>query len=117
MIEAARELMAAQESLVRAILIPQLRGFALVRFELDGNLLLIKQVDALEDDAKGALANLLANAVTNANDVRKGAGVRHRECGDGLQVQQLEVQLDDIGELRHGERWRFKSVPSTRLGL
>jgi hypothetical protein len=57
----------------------QLRSFALVRLELYGNLLLVEQVDALEDDAKGALANLLADTVVDADDVRVDAVVRHDE--------------------------------------
>jgi hypothetical protein len=40
-----------------------LRNLAIVRLELDGKLLLVAQVDALEDDAKRALANSLADAV------------------------------------------------------
>lgn len=72
-----RELTAADEDLVRAVLVAQLRSIALARLELDGNLLLVEQVGALEDDAKGALANLLADAVVDADDVGGGAATRH----------------------------------------
>jgi hypothetical protein len=50
-----------------------------MRLELYGNLLLVEQVDALKDNAKGTLAKLLANAVADADDVRGGAVVRHSE--------------------------------------
>jgi hypothetical protein len=79
MIGVARELTTAYESLVRAIFIVQLRSFALARLEFYGNLLLVEQVDALENDAKGALANLLADVVVDADDVRGGAVIRYSE--------------------------------------
>ena len=79
MIGAGRELTTSYERLVRVILIAQLRRFALMRLELYGNLLLVEQVDALKDNAKGTLAKLLANAVADADDVRGGAVVRHSE--------------------------------------
>ena len=47
--------------------------------EFNGNLLLVEQVSALEDYAKGALTNLLSDAVADANDVRKGCGIRHSD--------------------------------------
>lgn len=50
-----------------------------MRFELYGNLLLVEQVDALKDNAKGALANLLADAVAGADDVGEDAVIRHNE--------------------------------------
>ena len=62
----------------------QLRSFAPMRFQLYGNLLLVEQVDALKDDAKGALANLLADGVAGADDVREGAVIRHSERGGRL---------------------------------
>ena len=40
-------------------------------------MLLFEQVDALENDAKRALANLLADFVVDADDVRGGAVIRH----------------------------------------
>ena len=58
-----------------------MRSIALARLELDGYLLLVEQVGALEDDAKGALANLLADAVVNADDVGGGAAARHGGWG------------------------------------
>jgi hypothetical protein len=54
-----------------------LGSIALARLELDGNLLLVEQVGALEDDAEGALADLLADAVVDADDVGGGAAARH----------------------------------------
>jgi hypothetical protein len=79
MIEAARELTTAYESLVRAIFIVQLRSFALAGLEFYGNLLLVEQIDALENDAKRAFTNLLADFVVDADDVRGGAVIRHSE--------------------------------------
>jgi hypothetical protein len=116
MIGVARELTTAYESLVRAIFIVQLRSFALARLEFYGNLLLVEQVDALENDAKGALANLLADVVVDADDVRGGAVIRHSERGGMLWVQQLEVEVDDTGKPQRSDRWRSKSVSSCRLG-
>jgi hypothetical protein len=45
-------------------------------YKLDSNLLIIEQVGAFEQYAKGALANLLADAVVHAYDVgrRRGHG-------------------------------------------
>lgn len=62
-------LTASHEDLVGAVLIAQLGSVALARLELDGDLLLVEQVGALEDDAKGALSNLLADAIMHAHDV------------------------------------------------
>ena len=78
-IGAARELTAAHENLVRAVLITQLWSVALAWLELDGNLLLIEQIGALKDDAERALADLLADAVVDADDVGGCAAARH--CG------------------------------------
>jgi len=62
-------LTAAHKNLVGAILVAQLRSIALPWLELDGDLLLVEQVGALEDDAETALANLLADAVVHAHNV------------------------------------------------
>lgn len=74
-------LTATDENLVRAILIAQLGSVALPGLELDGNLLLVKQVGALENDAEAALADLLSDAIVNAHHVGGGAAARHGECG------------------------------------
>ena len=65
------QLTAAHENLVRAVLIAQLRSVALARLELDGDLLLVEQVGALEDDAEAAFSNFFADAVVDAHDVRR----------------------------------------------
>lgn len=44
-------------------------------YKLDCNLLVVKQIGTLKDDTKGALADLLADAIMNADDV--GGGGRH----------------------------------------
>lgn len=72
-------LTASHENLVRAVLIAQLWCVALAWLELDGDLLLVEQVGAFEDDAKGALADLLADAVVDADDVGGAAAGCH--CG------------------------------------
>jgi hypothetical protein len=89
-------LTAAHENLVRAVLVAQLGGIALARLKLDGDLLLVEQVGALEDDAEAALANLLPDAVVDAHHVGgrcaaaghvgcklpcRGAGDRRRDRG------------------------------------
>lgn len=72
-------LTAADEDLIRAVLVPQLGRIALPGLELDSDLLLVQEVGALEDDAKGALAYLLPDAVVHAHDVgRRGPG---SHCG------------------------------------
>lgn len=52
-------------------------SIALARLELDGDLLLVEQVGALEDDAEAALADLLADAVVHADDVGTRTAARH----------------------------------------
>ena len=77
-------LTAAHEDLVGAVLIAQLGSIALPWLELDGDLLLVEQVGALEDDAERALANLLADAIVDAHDVgRRCVSRRHSglRCG------------------------------------
>jgi hypothetical protein len=69
-------LTAANENLVRAVLVTQLRSIALARLELDSHLLLVEQVGALEDDSKGALPYLLPDAVVDAHDVRRRTATR-----------------------------------------
>jgi hypothetical protein len=66
------ELTAAHEDLVRAVLVAQLGSVALARLELDGDLLLVEQIGALEDHAKATLANLLPDAVVDAHHVGRG---------------------------------------------
>lgn len=107
-----RALTASDKDLVCPVLVSQLGGIALPRFlwvvrrrhgsmkgmgvdkcrswaagkthKLDSNLLVVQQVGALENDAKRALADLLADAVVHADDVRRGrshgerAGARGR---------------------------------------
>lgn len=75
-------LTASHEDLVGTVLITQLRSVALARLELDGDLLLVEQVGAFEDDAKGALADLLADAVVDAYDVGRAAAGCH--CVGGV---------------------------------
>ena len=74
-----RELTTVYESSVGAILIAQLRSLTLMWLEFNSNLLLVEQVGALEDYAKGALTNLLSDAVADADDVRKGCGIRYSD--------------------------------------
>lgn len=62
-------LTASDQNLVRPVLIPQLRGIALPRLELDGHLGVVEQVCPLEDNAEAALADLLADAVVHADDI------------------------------------------------
>ena len=75
-------LTATDENLVRAILIAQLGSIALPGLELDGHLLLVKQVGTLEDDAKRSFTDLLSDAVVHADDVARArrAG-RHYDYG------------------------------------
>lgn len=40
-----------------------------VTYEFDGDLLVVQQIGALEDDTKGTLANLLPHPVMDADDV------------------------------------------------
>ena len=74
-------LTAAHQDLVGAILVAQLGSLAFPGLELDCNLLLVKQVGALEDDAEAALADLLADAVVDADHVGRGAAARHGARG------------------------------------
>lgn len=71
------KLTASDQDLVGAVLVTQLGSIALPGLELDGDLLLVEQVRALEDDTKAALANLLADAIMHAHDVGRGASARH----------------------------------------
>ena len=79
-------LTASDEDLVGAILIAQLGSIALARLELDGDLLLVEQVGAFEDDAKGALSDLLADAIVHAHDVGRAASGGHCGCRCSLQL-------------------------------
>lgn len=59
-------LTASDQDLVRAVLIAQLWSIALARFKLDGDLRVVEQVGALENDSETALAvMLLASAVSS----------------------------------------------------
>lgn len=40
-------------------------------YEFDGNLLVVQKVGTLEDNTKGALANLFAHSVVHAHNVRR----------------------------------------------
>lgn len=40
-----------------------------IAYKLDCHLLVVEQVGTLKDDTKGALADLLADAIMNANDI------------------------------------------------
>jgi len=71
------------QDLVRPILIPQLRRIAFPRLEFDRDLGVVEQVGALEDDAKTALADLLADAVVHADDVAAAGGHLGRRGGTG----------------------------------
>lgn len=62
-------LTAANENLVCAILISQLRSIALTRLELDGDLGVVEKIGAFKDDTKAALTNLLAHTVVDTNDI------------------------------------------------
>jgi hypothetical protein len=73
------ELTAAHKDLVRAVLIAQLGSVTFTRLELDRDLLLVEQVGALEDDAKAALADLLADAVVDAHHVGRRRAATHLE--------------------------------------
>ena len=48
-------------------------------YKFDGDLLVVQKIGSLEDDAKRALANLLADAIVHADDV----GGRGRGHGGG----------------------------------
>lgn len=39
-------------------------------YEFDGDLLIVEQIGTLEDDTKGPLPDLLADAIMNANNIR-----------------------------------------------
>jgi hypothetical protein len=60
-------------------------------YEFDGHLLIVQQIGAFENDAEGALANLLADAIMHADHVGRGrhglrrAGARRAllQSGDG----------------------------------
>ena len=73
------QLTAAHEDLVRAVLIAQLGGVTLARLELDGDLLLVEQVGALENNAKTTLADLLADAVVDAHHIGRRSAAAHLE--------------------------------------
>jgi hypothetical protein len=85
---------------------------ALPGLELDGNLLLVEQVGALKDDAKGALANLLTDAIVDAHDVARARARCHDDRCAGC------VQLGD-GEEERGplEMGRPQASPDGRWGL
>lgn len=94
MVKVAIELTAAHEDLVFAILIAQLGNIAPARLKLDGDQLLVKQVNALEDNAERALANPLADAVAGTHDARRVDEVRH----GSMQVQHRKAQVDNAGK-------------------
>ena len=79
MIAKTNELTTAYEGLVHAILVAQLGSFTLVQLELYSNLLMVEQVDPFENNAKGTLANLLADTVMFADDISVGTRVHHRD--------------------------------------
>lgn len=82
-----RGLTASYEDFICAVLVTKLRSIALTRFllrsgldgggghvvmgthEFNGDLGVVQQVGALEDDTKRTLADLLADAVMHADDV------------------------------------------------
>jgi hypothetical protein len=98
-------LTAADEDLVCAVLVPQLGRIALPGLELDGDLLLVQQVGALEDDTEGALANLLPDAVVDADDVGRRRSGSHclQGCGDMADGVD-DVMLDGENEDGRGRR-------------
>jgi hypothetical protein len=79
LVKGKEELTAADEDLVRAVLVAELGRVALAGLKLDGDLLLVEQVGALKDDAEAALANLLADAVVDTHHVGRGAATGHGE--------------------------------------
>lgn len=60
---------AADEDLVRSVLIPQLRSIAFPRFKFDGYLLVVEKVCTLENDTKRALSDLLPHSIVYTDDV------------------------------------------------
>lgn len=102
-------LTAADENLVCAIFVAQLGSIALPRLKLDGYLLLVEQVGALKDDAEGALANLLPDAVVDAHDVGRGGAGSHGGCS---------AVLLGVGRCTRSRRWRRpQPSPEVAWGL
>ena len=88
----------AHQNLVGAILVAQLGRVALARLELDGDLGVVEEVCAFEDNAETALANLLAHAVVHADDV--AAAGRHGGGGRGGRAD--DVRLGGVEDDRRG---------------
>jgi hypothetical protein len=74
------ELTASNQNLVGPVLVPQLWCITLSRLELYSDLSVVEQVGPLEDNAEAALADLLADAVVDADNI---AAAR---CHGGLYV-------------------------------
>jgi hypothetical protein len=55
-------------------------------YEFDGHLLIVQQVCPLEYDPKRALADLLAHAVVDADDIGRGRG-GHRDRESQLAIE------------------------------
>jgi hypothetical protein len=64
----------ADQYLISSVLIAQLRRVALSGLEFDGDLLVVEQIGALEDDAERALSYLLADAVVHTDNIGGGGG-------------------------------------------
>lgn len=56
------------QDLIRAVLIAQLRRVALARLEFDGDLGVVEQIGALEDDSKAPLAAMLLASIVNPHN-------------------------------------------------
>jgi hypothetical protein len=74
--------MTACECLISTILIAQLRRVFTLRRKFDGDLLLVEQIGALEDDAKGPLPDFVTNAVVGPDDVQITCIALHDNSND-----------------------------------
>jgi len=56
-------------------------------YKLDGNLLVVQEIGAFEDDAEGALSNLLADAIMHADHVGRGRHGLRRATAPSVVLQ------------------------------
>lgn len=71
-------------------------GDASATYEFDGDLLIVQQVGALENDTKGTLSDLLADAVVYADNVaRRGS---HR----GRRLRPVTDRVEGVASRRVG---------------
>nr|POF16451.1 hypothetical protein CFP56_23969 [Quercus suber] len=113
------KLTAADQNLIGAVLIAQLRSVALARLELDGDLGVVEEVGTLEDDAEAALADLLAHAVVHTDDVAaRGShdGVKSRKM-DSSNSNKKEVRCDGGPGSSSGGRKRMVSRGAAAASL